>query len=103
MPDFNSDKENHRKHKWIVHNAARTREPEPIVAADKVMEFDREGRFAVSDERVAAEIREEYPRDVTVTRVNAHHPSDRGHRYFFTVPELPWKNAVSGVENVNKE
>jgi hypothetical protein len=91
MPDFNPDKERHRSHKWIVHNATRNREPLPVVAADKVMKFNDEGRFSVDDEKVAAEIREEYPRDVTVTRVNASHPADRGHKYFFTVPELPWK------------
>ena len=92
MPDFNPDKERWRgKRKWIVHNATRNREFTDVVAADKVMKFDREGRFSVSDEKVANEIREEYPRDVTVTRVHASHPSDRGHHYMFTVPELPWK------------
>ena len=91
MPDYNPDKERHRDHKWVVHNVKRTRDPDPIVAADKVMAFNKEGRFTVSDEKVAQEIREEYPRDVSVTRVNYSHPSDRGHTYFFTVPELPWK------------
>lgn len=91
MPDYNPDRERHRDHAWVVHNVKRTRTPEPVVAADKVMKFNKEGRFVVRDEKVAAEIREEYPKDVTVSRINMSHPSDRGHTYFFTVPRLPWK------------
>jgi hypothetical protein len=98
MPDYNPDKERHRDHKWIVHNRKREREPEPIAAADKVMAFNDEGRFSVNDEKVAAEIRDEYSKDVTVTRVSAHHPADRGHTYFFTVPELPWKKVNNGTK-----
>lgn len=90
MADFNPDKERHRKHKWIVHNATRNRDFTKVVAADKVMPFNDEGRFSVRDEKVAAEIREEYPHDVTVTRVLAEHVSDRGHKYFFTCPAMPW-------------
>lgn len=103
MPDFNPDKERHRDHRWIVHNTKRTRDPDPVVAADKVMEFNKEGRFMVSDEAVAAEIREEYPKDVTVTRVNYSHPSDRGHTYFFTVPQLPWKKEKEMIEPKEKD
>jgi hypothetical protein len=90
MPDYNPDKEAHRDHKWIVHNATRNRDFKRVQAAERDMAFDREGRFSVADESVAAEIRERYPREVTVSRVSNYHPADRGHKYFFTCPAMPW-------------
>jgi hypothetical protein len=90
MPDWNPDKEAHRDHKWIVHRAIRDTSFKTVNAADREMKFDREGRFSVSDEKIAAEIREKYPHTATVTRVNAQHSSDRGHKYFFNCPEMPW-------------
>ncbi len=99
MPDFNPDKEGHRDHKWIVHKASQ-REFSGIHAAQKDMPFNREGRFSVDDENVAAEIRQKFPRDVTVTRVSTYHPSDRGHKYFFSCPALPWhKEEKDGKHN----
>jgi len=88
MPDYNPDKEGHRDHKWIVHNA--TRNDITVKAANQDMPFNREGRFSVSDENVAAEIRQRYPRAVTVSRVSTYHPSDRGHKYFFAGIAMPW-------------
>ncbi len=102
MPDWNPDREAHREHKWIVHNA--TRREITVEAAGKAMPFNIEGRFSVSDESVAAEIRKKYPRAATVTRVSTYHPSDRGHRYFHVCPALPWhkesrQEAGSGEDN----
>ena len=90
MPDFNPDKESHRDHKWIVHRATRDSSFRKVRAAERDMPFDREGRFTVSDESVASEIRKKYPRTATVTRVSSYHPSDRGHKYFFSCPAMPW-------------
>ena len=91
MPDFNPDKEAHRDHKWIVHKAVTgMHDFTKVKVADKVMPFNGEGRFAVDDESIANEIRQKYPRTVTVSRVSAHHPSDRGHKYFFSCPAMPW-------------
>lgn len=90
MPDFNPDRESHRDHKWIVHKATRSRDFRGVSAAERNMPFDREGRFSVKDESVAAEIRKKYPREVTVSRVTDNHPADRGHKYFFSCPKMPW-------------
>ena len=91
MPDFNPDKEAHRDHKWIVHKAIKGNPAFDRVKIDgKEMPFNREGRFSVSDEKVANEIREAYPRLATVSRVSTYHPSDRGHKYFFSCPAMPW-------------
>ena len=99
MPDYNPDKERHRDHKWIVHKAIQDRSFSGVVAADRQMKFNREGRFAIQDPGVAAEIRKEYPRDVTVTRVRNPHRSDRGHVYFFGQwPAMPWKDNGKGDE-----
>ena len=90
MPDFNPDREGHVQHKWIVQNATQNRKFEGVKAGGKDMLFDHEGRFLISDEVVANEIRNEHPRDVTVTRMRYPDVSDRGHKYFFSVGKIPW-------------
>ena len=91
MPDYNPDREGHRKHKWIVHKAIKGNPQfNRIRAAGKEMPFDREGRFMVGDEGVAKEIREKYPRTATVSRVSTSDPSDRDHKSFFSCPAMPW-------------
>lgn len=90
MPDYNADKEAHRDHKWIVHQSSLGKHLKGVQAAERHMPFNHEGRFSVSDEAVAAEIRKKYPRAVTVSRVSSYHPSDRGHTYFFSCPAMPW-------------
>ena len=91
MPDYNPDKESHRDHKWIVHKSVTgMHDFTKVAAGDKTMPFNGEGRFVVSDESVANEIRNKYPATTTVTRVTANHASDRGHKYFFTCPKMPW-------------
>ena len=89
MPDYNADREAHRDHKWIVHKATRGTQ-RGVRVGEKDLMFDREGRFSISDEGLANTIRKAYPREVTVSRVTSHHPSDRGHKYFFTCPAMPW-------------
>jgi hypothetical protein len=90
MPDYNPDKEAHRDHGWIVHKATRDKSFKGVTAAEKKMPFNKEGRFMVNDPAVAAEIRKNFPKNVTVTRVNKYHPADRGHRYHFVCPAMPW-------------
>ena len=90
MPDFNPDREGHVNHKWIVHNATQNRNFKGVKAGGKDMLFDHEGRFLISDEGEANEIRTEHPRDVTVTRMRYPDVADRGHKYFFSVGKIPW-------------
>ena len=90
MPDFNPDREGHVKHKWIVHNATQNRNFKGVKAGGKDMLFDKEGRFLISDPVVANEIRNEHPRDVTVTRMRYPDPSDRGHKYLHVGIAMPW-------------
>jgi hypothetical protein len=89
MPDYNADKEAHRDHKWIVHKAIKGNQ-KGVRVGDKDLMFNKEGRFVVGDEGLAADIRKNYPQEVTVSRVTASHPSDRGHKYFFGGLAMPW-------------
>jgi hypothetical protein len=57
----------------------------------------------VGDESVAKEIRRKYPREATVTRVNFDHPSDRGHRYFFSCPAMPWHKEKQDADKDRQE
>ena len=90
MPDWNPDREGFVKHKWIVQNATQNRNFKGVKAGDKDMLFNDEGRFLINDPVVANEIRKEHPRDVTVTRMRYPSAADRGHKYFFSCPALPW-------------
>lgn len=92
MPDWNPDREGHRGHKWLIHDATRERLP-GVETSKGLLKFNDEGRCLVNDESLANEIRssEIGKRDVCVTRVTAEHPSDRGHTYHFgQFPGLPW-------------
>ena len=89
MPDYNADKEAHRDHKWIVHKAVKGTQ-RGVRVGDRDLMFDREGRFATGDAGLASDIRKEHPQSVTVTRVTSNHASDRGHKYFFSCPKMPW-------------
>jgi hypothetical protein len=42
---------------------------------------------------VADEVDEKYGRDVMITPIEIEHPADKGHKFLFTVPELPWKRS----------
>lgn len=103
MPDYNPDREGHRKHKWIVHKAINSPRFKTVNVAEKELAFNREGRFMVSDENVAAEIRRKYPREATVTRVHAPHPSDRGHKYFFAGIAMPWHKDKEDADKDREE
>jgi hypothetical protein len=101
MPDYNADREAHRDHKWIVHKAVRGTQ-KGVRVGEKDLMFDREGRFATSDEGLASTIRKEYPREVTVSRVTASHASDRGHKYFFACPKMPWHDLEEEEDAITK-
>ena len=67
--------------------------PVNVEVDGKQMPFGREGAFRVRDSGVAKEISARYGGkmgDVTVTRVKVPHVADRGHKYTFVVPALPW-------------
>ena len=67
--------------------------PVNVEVDGKQMPFGDLGAFRVKDSGVADEIRAKYGGkmgDVTVTRIRYPHIADRGHRYFFSVPALPW-------------
>jgi hypothetical protein len=90
MPDYNPDKERHRDHKYVVQKALRRDFRTKIKHGNEDLKFDKNGRFLVSDEAKAREIQKLHPRDLAVTRINTPKPSDRGHKYFFQVPAMPW-------------
>ena len=96
VPDYNPDKEGWHKHKWIVTKATQSPDFNAVDVGDKHMPFDKEGRFAITDEGVANAIRQEHRWDVAVTRFKSDDPADRGHKYVFTVPEMPWKRGSNG-------
>lgn len=89
--DYNSDKESHVNHEWIVQNATQ-RPMSGVEVGGQQIQFNREGRARVKDPGIASEIRQQYGKDVVVTRMRHPKPSDQGHRYHFGQwPEMPWK------------
>src|SRR3990167_4889638 len=97
--EYNSDSEGHVKKKWQVQNASR--EPVQVEIDGKQMPFGRDGVFRVNDPGVADAIRQKYGRtgQVTVSRIRYPDVADRGHKYFFSMPEMPWRrNKENGEE-----
>ena len=93
MPDWNPDREGHATHKWLVQKANLFGNLNDDVLTSKgALKTSQKGRFFVNDPALAAEIRSEYPKDYTVTRVRYPDPADKGHKYFHGLwPEMPWK------------
>lgn len=93
MPDWNSDKEGHVRHKWIVQKAFPDGDLGAGINTSKgVLIPNKQGRMLVNDPALAHEIRMEHPHDMTVTRMRYPDEADRGHRYHFgSWPEMPWK------------
>jgi hypothetical protein len=77
-----------------------TKETPAVLEVDgKTMRFPRVrgSMMRVKDRGLAMAIRDQYgsgrrPK-VTVTKVNYPDVHDRGHRYFFSMPEMPWKRS----------
>jgi hypothetical protein len=88
---------------------ATTRKLPDISLDGKKMAFgDRAGAFEVSDPGLAREIDAAYgpkgrdmPGQVVVCPLNGTRGREAGHRYTFSVPELPWKKK-SPVESGNQ-
>ena len=53
--------------------------------------WGRQGAFHLKDEGVARALEQKYDGQVLTMKVDVPDERDRGHRYLFTVPELPWK------------
>jgi len=91
-PDFNSDREGHRDHKYIVQKAWQGDLDKPILTSKGALKPTKKGRMFVKDEALANEIRTQYPKEYVVSRVSSPHPSDRGHKFFWgSWPQMPWK------------
>lgn len=90
MPDFNSDKERHVDHKFVVQSAW-PNSPKEIMTSKGLLKANEQGRMMIKDEALAREIQREHPTDLAVTRMRVPKPSDAGHRYHFgQLPEMPW-------------
>ena len=65
-----------------------------VEVAGEKFKFGHSGGFTISDPGKAEAINEKYgqkgPRDVIVIDTDDV-PKEPGHRYFFTMPEAPWK------------
>lgn len=69
-----------------------------IQAGGRFLQFGKKtNAFEVNDPGLAREIEQANPHDVIVTP--HHYNSEPGHRYFFTVPEMPWKRKKDENEN----
>lgn len=99
MPDYNSDKESHNKHKFVVQQAWPGVVGDGVATSKGILKPNDQGRMTVKDESLAREIQKEYPRDLTVTRMNSNDPADIGHRFHFgSWPEMPWKRRHRDAE-----
>ena len=90
MADFNSDKERHVDHTFVVQKAW-PNSPDSVMTSKGELKGNGQGRFTVKDETLAREIQKAYPRDFAVTRMRTPKPADAGHRYHFgSMKPMPW-------------
>ncbi len=90
--DYNSDREGHVKHEYVVINA----EEKPkagLKVEGKQYTFNDQGYFKIpGDPALAQDIRQQVGKSATVTRVRKPDAADSGHKYHFgQMPEMPWK------------
>lgn len=90
MPDYNSDRDRHVDHKFVVQSAW-PNSPKEIMTSKGLLKANEQGRMMVKDEALAREIQKEHPHDLAVTRMRTPKPADQGHRYHFgQMPPMPW-------------
>ncbi len=96
--DYDPALDKHAGKKYMVINATK-RPMNGVEVGGMRMKFGREGWLRVKDPGVANAIREKYGNTVTVTGVRAPDVHDRGHKFHFSVPELPWhKEKVNDLD-----
>ena len=88
--DYNSDKEGHVDHGWIVVNAEKGMEKEPIRLGDREFKFGRDGAFTVKDGGLANEIRKTVGTRATVSRYRRPENGKVHHYFFGQMPAMPW-------------
>jgi len=71
--------------------AAQPSTPKALELDGNEYKFRDSGMMRMKDRGLAMAMREKYGRGITVTKVRYPHEADRGHRFTFSVPEMPWK------------
>lgn len=69
---------------------ATTKEDFKVELDGKDYSFGNGFAFRTDDEGLAREIQAKYGRDVVVDKIKMPDVHDRGHKYFFTNPGMPW-------------
>ena len=101
MADFNPDREGHVKHKWLVQTVRPGQENETVKTSQGELKLSPKGRCLITDPALAAEVRQEYARDLAVSRLRVG-DGGRTHYYFFGQwPEMPWKKKQVEEETDN--
>src|SRR3990167_1967580 len=100
--DYNPDREGWTGHKYIVQRVWQGADTQSLDVGTGEMKWNKEGRLLVNDNGVANALRQKYKADITVTRMKWPDVHDRGHTYFFTVPEMPWHRSKDNG-NAEKE
>lgn len=102
--DYNSDREGHVKHEYIVINAEQ-KPTEGIAIEGQNFKFNKEGYFKIKgDPALAQDIRQAAGKSATVTRVRVPDAADSGHKYLFgSWPEMPWKRKKQDEKEIETQ
>lgn len=88
-PDYDPAPEKHAGRKWMIKPALNPH-MKYLELNGKKYRFNKDGNMVVKDQVVARALQQKYGMDIAVGGVRYPHVADRGHRYFFTSPGMPW-------------
>ena len=88
-PDYDPAPEKHAGRKWMIKPALNPH-MKFLELNGKKYRFNKDGNMVVKDQVVARALQQKYGMDIAVGGVRYPHMADRGHRYFFTSPGMPW-------------
>ena len=88
-PDYDPAPDRHAGRKWMI-KPALDPHMKYLELNGKKYRFNKDGNMVVKDQVVARALQQKYGIDIAVGGVRYPHVADRGHRYFFTSPGMPW-------------
>lgn len=101
-PDYDPAQDRHAGRKWMI-MPAHDPKMRSLELDGKQYKFNKSGHMMIKDQKVARALQQKYPLDIAVGGVRSPHVADRGHKYFFTSPGMPWHKYGPDGKRIKEE